>query len=92
MKKLKKIPKFKNEDKEREFWATHDSTEYLDLSKAKSMRFPNLKPSSRSVPIRFPLPLLERIKILSNKKHIPYQSLLKIYLSERVEQELHRKF
>jgi len=87
MKKLKKIPKFKSEDEEFEFWATHDSTEYLDLSKAKRMRFPNLKPSSRSVPIRFPIPLLERIKILANKRHIPYQSLLKMFLSERVEHE-----
>jgi len=87
MKKLKKIPKFKSEDEEFEFWATHDSTEYLDLSKANRMRFPNLKPSSRSVPIRFPIPLLERIKILANKRHIPYQSLLKMFLSERVEHE-----
>ena len=87
MKKLKKIPKFKSEDEEFEFWSTHDSTEYLDLSKAKRMCFPNQKPSSRSVPIRFPIPLLERIKILANKRHIPYQSLLKMFLSERVEHE-----
>jgi len=90
MKKLKKIPKFKSEDEEFEFWATHDSTEYLDLSKANRMRFPNLKPSSRSVPIRFPFPLLERIKILANKRHVPYQSLLKIFLADRVEHELQK--
>ncbi len=90
MKKLKKIPKFKNEDEEFEFWATHDSTEYLDLSNAKSVRFPNLKPSSRSVPIRFPIPLLEHIKILANKRHIPYQSLLKIFLADRVDYELQK--
>ena len=88
MKKLKKIPEFKTEAEEFEFWATHDSTEYLDLSKAKSAMFPNLKPSSRSVPIRFPLPLLERIKILANKRHVPYQSLLKMFLADRVEHEL----
>jgi len=90
MKKLKKIPEFKSENEEFEFWATHDSTEYFDLSKAKSVRFPNLKPSSRSVPIRFPIPLLERIKILANKRHIPYQSLLKMFLSDRVEHELQK--
>jgi len=88
MKKLKKIPEFKTEAEEFEFWATHDSTEYLDLSKAKSAMFPNLKPSSRSVPIRFPLPLLERIKNLANKRHVPYQSLLKMFLADRVEHEL----
>ena len=89
MKKLKKIPKFKNEQEEADFWATHDSTEYLDWSSAKKVVFPNLKPSSRSIPIRFPEFLLERLKLLANKKQVPYQSLLKTYLAERIEKELH---
>ncbi len=88
MKKLKKIPNFKNEDEERDFWATHDSTEYIDWSKAKkNVVFPNLKPSTRSISIRLPESLIEAIKTLANKKDIPYQSLLKVFLAERVEKE-----
>jgi len=85
--KLKQIPKFRNEDEEREFWATHDTTEYLDWSKAKRVRFTKLRPSVRSISLRLPEALLERIKILANRNDIPYQSLMKVYLSERVEKE-----
>jgi predicted DNA binding CopG/RHH family protein len=88
MKKSKKIPRFESEEQEREFWATHDSADYVDWGKAQRTIFPNLVPSTRSVPIRFPVPLLERLKYLANKRHIPYQSLLKIFLQERVEKEL----
>lgn len=88
-KNLKKIPKFKNEDEEFEFWSTHDSTEYVDWSKAKRMFFPNLKPSTKTISIRLPESLLEHLKALANKRDVPYQSLLKLYLSERVEKELH---
>ena len=86
--KLKTIPKFKNEDEERDFWSTHDSTDYVDWSKAKKIRFTNLRPSVRSISLRLPEALLERIKVLANRNDIPYQSLMKVYLSERVEEEM----
>ncbi len=88
MKNLKQIPKFKNEDEEREFWSTHDSTEYVDWSKAERAVFPNLKPSTESISLRLPSFLLARIKELANKKDVPYQSLMKVFLSERIDQEL----
>lgn len=88
MKKLKQIPKFKNEDEERDFWATHDSTDYLDWSRAQRVIFPNLKPSTESISLRLPSHLLARIKEIANKKDVPYQSLMKIFLSEKVEREL----
>jgi len=89
MSKLKKIPKFKSEAEEVEFWATHDSTEYVDYSKAKRIVFPNLKPSTKTISIRLPESLIEHLKVLANKRDVPYQSLLKIFLSEKVEEELH---
>lgn len=79
------IPAFKNEAEERAFWESHDSTDYVDWSKAERVRFPNLKPSSRSISLRMPLDLLERIKIAANKRDVPYQSLIKIWLSEKVD-------
>lgn len=88
MNQLKKIPNFKNEDEEREFWATHDSTEYVDWSKAQKAVFPNLKPSTESISLCLPSFLLAHIKQLANKKDVPYQSLMKIFLSERVDREL----
>ncbi len=91
MKKLKKIPDFKNEGEEREFWAKHDSTEYVDWDKAiLNPIFPNLKPSTKSVSIRLPESLLASLKMLANKRDVPYQSLLKIFLNEKVEQEIKR--
>ena len=84
----KQIPAFKNEDEEREFWATHDSTEYLDWSKAKRAVFPNLKPSTKSISLRLPESILVGLKTLSNKRDVPYQSLLKVFLAEKVEEEL----
>lgn len=86
---MNKIPKFKNEDKEREFWAKHDSTEVLDWKKAKKVVLPNLKPSIKTISLRLPESMLEELKLLANKKDVPYQSLLKIFLSERIEEELH---
>ncbi|MBU4099239.1 BrnA antitoxin family protein [Patescibacteria group bacterium] len=88
MKQLKKIPEFKNENEERKFWNTHDSTEYVDWSKAQKAVFPNLKPSTESISLRLPSFLLARIKQLANKKDVPYQSLMKMFLSEKVDQEL----
>lgn len=87
-KKFKAIPKFKNEDEEREFWATHDSTEYVDWSKAVvNPIFPNLKPSTQTISLRLPAYLLARIKELANAKDVPYQSLMKVFLAERVKKE-----
>jgi len=88
---MKKIPEFKNEDEEREFWSTHDSTDYIDWSKAKRVTFPNLKPSTKTISIRLPETLLSDIKFLANKKDVPYQSLIKMFLYERIEKEFGRK-
>lgn len=85
---LKPIPDFKSEDEEREFWANHDTTEYFDWSKARVVTFPNLKPSTETISLRLPAMLLADLKSLANKRDVPYQSLLKIYLAERVESEL----
>ncbi len=89
MKKLKKIPRFKSEKQEREFWSKHDSTEYVDYSKGAKTLFSNLKPSLRTISIRLPESLIQHLKALANKRDVPYQSLLKIFLTERVEKELH---
>ena len=83
--KLKAIPRFKNEVEERRFWETHDSTEYVDWSKAQRVRFPNLKLSTTSISLRLPQDLLDRIKIAANKRDVPYQSLIKVWLKERVD-------
>lgn len=89
MKKSNKSkPKFKNEDEEREFWATHSPLDYFDVSKAKKIAFPNLKPSVKSISIRLPETMLMNLKILANKRDVPYQSLLKMFLAERIEAEL----
>lgn len=84
----KRIPKFENEDQERDFWATHDSTEYVGWEKAKRVRFPNLKPSTRTISLRLPEAMLDDLKVLANKRDVPYQSLLKIFLAERIKEEL----
>jgi predicted DNA binding CopG/RHH family protein len=84
MKKLKPIPAFKTEAEERQFWETHDSSDYLDWSTAERVRFPNLKPSTTAISIRLPTEMLEQIKIAANKRDVPYQSLIKMWLSEKV--------
>jgi predicted DNA binding CopG/RHH family protein len=83
-KALKSVPIFANEAEERRFWETHDSTAYLDWSKAQPVRLPNLKPTQTAISLRLPMPLLERIKIAANKRDIPYQSLIKMWLAEKV--------
>lgn len=88
---LKKIPIFKSEDAERDFWAEADSTEYVDWSKAKPMRFPLLRPSSTAISVRLPETLLTELKLLANEQDVPYQSLLKVYLAERVAAERRRR-
>jgi predicted DNA binding CopG/RHH family protein len=91
MPERKPIPKFKSEDEEREFWATHDSADYVDWSRAKAVSFPQLKPSTRTISLRLPEALLENLKMLANKRDVPYQSLLKVFLAERIDQELRQK-
>ncbi len=88
MSSIKKIPKFKSEDDERTFWATHDSTEYINWKKAKKVLLSNLKPSVKSISLRLPESMIEELKLLANKKDVPYQSLLKIFLAERIGEEL----
>jgi len=90
MKTLKKIPKFKTEDAEREFWSKHDFTDYLDFSKAVKAKFPNLKPSTQTISIRLPESLLTDIKILANRQDIPYQSYIKVLLAEKVAEKRRR--
>jgi predicted DNA binding CopG/RHH family protein len=84
----KKVKKFKSEEQERKFWANHDSTEYLDWRKAKRVVLPNLKPSVKTISLRIPAFMLEELKLLANKQDVPYQSLLKIFLAERIREEL----
>ena len=91
MKKLKKIPKFKTEDEEREFWTKADSTNYVDWTKAKRISFPKLKPSTKTISIRLPEHLIEGLKTLANKRDVPYQSLIKIILNERIDEELRNR-
>ena|SRR5690348_4103089 len=82
-KKLKAIPKFRSEAEERRFWQTHDSSDYIDWTKAARARFPNLKPSTTAISLRLPVTLLERIKVAANKRDVPYQSLIKAWLAEK---------
>lgn len=88
MRKLKRIPKFKNEDEEREFWGTHDSTEYIDWSQAERVEFPNLKLSTTTISLRLPTGMLYRIKTMANQKDVPYQSLIKVMLDEKVREKV----
>jgi predicted DNA binding CopG/RHH family protein len=85
MKPMKKIPKFKNEDTERNFWAKHSPLDYVDVSRAKLARAPRLKPSLKSISIRLPEAMIDALKVLANKKDIPYQSLVKIFLAEKIK-------
>ena len=87
-KKLKPIPKFKNEDEEREFWAKADSSEYFDWDNPVELDLSKLKPTTESISLRLPAYLLMRIKEIANSRDVPYQSLMKIFLAERVEKEL----
>lgn len=83
-KQLKTAPKFANEAEERAFWETHDSTEYLDWSKAKSVVLPNLKPTTKTISLRLPRHLLDSIKAAANARDVPYQSLIKVWLQEKL--------
>jgi predicted DNA binding CopG/RHH family protein len=85
--KLKKIPSFANEAEERRFWESHDSTEYVDWSKAQRARLPNLKLSTTAISLRLPQGTLDRIKVAANKRDMPYQSLIKYWLDEKLKAE-----
>lgn len=87
----KEIPEFQNEEEERNFWDNHDSVDYINWEEGEVGRFPKLKPSTKSISIRLPESLIEDLKILANKRDVPYQSLLKVYLAERVDAEFDRK-
>lgn len=84
------IPRFSNEDEEREFWASHDSTDYVDWDEASAAVFPQLKPTTKSISLRLPLPMLNELRLLANKRDVPYQSLIKMFLHDRIDQELRR--
>lgn len=84
---MKKIPRFKSEDDERKFWAKHSPLDYTSPKKLQLAVFPNLKATSRTISIRLPESLIEGIKVLANKKDVPYQSMLKILLAEKVKEE-----
>ncbi len=84
----KKIPLFKSENEERKFWAREDSAEYIDWGKARRAVFPHLKPSLKTISLRLPESMIEELKLLANKRDVPYQSLMKLFLSERIKREL----
>ena len=86
----KQIPKFSSEEDERSFWAEHDSTDFIDWHDAQRVRLPNLKPSLRTISLRLPVSMIEDLKVLANKRDVPYQSLLKVFLAERLERERRR--
>ncbi len=87
-KELKQIPTFPSEDEEREFWASHDSTEYIDWAEAEEVIFSKLKPSTRTISLRLPELMLNELRLIANKRDIPYQSLIKMFLKERIDEEL----
>ena len=88
---MKQKKKFKTEDAEREFWSNHDSTDFIDWTKVKKVVLSNLKPSVKTISLRLPQSMLDGLKLIANKRDIPYQSLIKVFLAERIEQELKAK-
>lgn len=83
----KQVPKFRVEEDERKFWGKNDSTEFIDWQSGQKRRFTKLKPSLRTISLRLPVSMIEDLKILANKRDVPYQSLLKVFLAERLEKE-----
>ncbi len=88
MQNLKRVPKFKSRSEEFKFWSTHNLTDFVDISKGKRVIFTRLKPTEKTTSIRLPVYLMQELKLLANKIGIPYQSLMKVYLAERVKHEL----
>jgi predicted DNA binding CopG/RHH family protein len=84
---MKKIPKFNSENEERKFWATADSTEYLNWPSGERKKLVHLKPTLKTISLRLPVSMIEDLKVLANRRDIPYQSLLKVFLAERLERE-----
>jgi len=87
MRKLKEIPKFRNEAEERKFWATHDSTEFVDWDKAQLGSFPNLKPTMKTISLRLPEFVINELRRMATKRDVSYQALIKTFLKERIDQE-----
>jgi predicted DNA binding CopG/RHH family protein len=87
---FKDTPNFESEDEERAFWAVHDSSEYIDWDKAEAVVLPKLKPSTKTISLRLPEMMLNELRIIANKRDVPYQSLIKMFLKERIDQELER--
>ncbi|MCD4774058.1 MAG: BrnA antitoxin family protein [Bacteroidales bacterium] len=92
MSNLKKIPKFNNEDEERKFWKNQDSSEFVDWKKSEKIIFPNLKPSTKTISLRLPEFILDELKLIAHKRDVPYQSLIKMFLKDRIDQELRQAF
>ena len=88
---MEKVPEFKNEDEEFEFWSSADSTEYVDWSRAERVKFVKLKPTLRTISVRLPVSMVEDLKILANQRDVPYQSLRKVFLAERLQREKARR-
>jgi predicted DNA binding CopG/RHH family protein len=87
-KRLKPLPHFKSEDEERDFWGAHDAVDYIDWSQAERISLPNLKPSARTISIRLPVSMIADLKVLANRRDVPYQSLLKMFLADRLKKEM----
>lgn len=87
----KTIPEFKRDQEEREFWATNDSSEFIDWENAQRTIFPDLKPTMKTISLRLPETMLNRIKALANERDVPYQSLMKMFLKERIDREYEPK-
>ena len=92
MKKARKIPVFKNDDEERTFWSNNDASDYVDWDASKKVVFSNLKPTTKTISLRLPEYILDELKLLAHKKDVPYQSLIKIFLKDRIDQELRQAF
>jgi predicted DNA binding CopG/RHH family protein len=88
--KKKRVPEFRSEDEERRFWAENDSSEFIDWASASRRKLPNLRPSLRTISLRLPVSMIEDLKVLANKRDVPYQSLLKVFLAERLQKERRR--
>ncbi len=86
--RIRKIPKLESEDQERDFWASHDSVDFVDWRQAERVKLPGLRPTTRTISIRLPELMIERLKVLANKRDIPYQSLLKMFVADRLEDQL----
>jgi predicted DNA binding CopG/RHH family protein len=84
---MKRPPRFENENRERDFWASHDSSDYIDWTKAKRVVLPNLRPSLKTISLRLPESMLEELKRIANQRDVPYQSLIKLFLAERIQRE-----